>query len=255
MNTKVNCAVVRDLLPNYIEKLTSAETNEIMEEHFSNCTACSKERDEMLCEVDTDKIPKELNLKKYLNKTKQMYLLKGILLSCGIIAILVCVIVDIAINHKLTWSIIVDMGIFYTYACGFTPILCKKNRVRKTLFMMSILILPMLYGTEYIVNANYFNEPNYWFKEYALPISFIWLAILWITVLLYSVTKTNLWNIIGVVLILTIFGATFTNAIAQKLSFATAFTIDYNWIDNLAYFICAIICFVIGYLRKGKGKI
>ncbi len=246
--------MVRDLLPNYIEKLTSVETNEIMEEHFSNCTQCAKERDEMLCEVNADKVPENQDLKKYLNKTKRMYLLRGILLSLGIIAIIVCFIVDIAINYKLTWSLIVDMGIFYTYVCGYTPILSKKNKGVKTLFMLSILTLPMLYGIEYVVNANFLKQPIYWFAEYALPISLIWIGILWVTVFVQYITKTNRWNIIGILLILIIFAATFTEAVAQKVSFADAFTQGRNWIDTNVYFVCAINCFLIGYLRKGKGR-
>jgi hypothetical protein len=255
MEHKVDCALVRDLLPNYVEKLTCDKTNEILEEHFINCTECTKERDEMLFEMNVDKMPENQDMAKYLNKTKRRYLLRGILFSLGIISIIVCFIVDIAINYKLTWSLIVDMGIIYTYVCGYTPILCKKNKIAKTLLMISILILPMLYGIEYVVNVNYLKEPIYWFNAYALPITLIWLAILWVTLLVHYITKTNIWNIIGVLLLLTIFGATFTDAISQKVSFAEAITSEFNWIDISVYFICAIISFIVGYLRKGKRRI
>ena len=37
-----NCRIVQDLLPNYIEKLTSEETNTFIEEHLTECEDCKK---------------------------------------------------------------------------------------------------------------------------------------------------------------------------------------------------------------------
>ena len=42
MKRKKNCKIVQDLLPNYIEKLTSKETNQFIEEHLSNCNDCKE---------------------------------------------------------------------------------------------------------------------------------------------------------------------------------------------------------------------
>ena len=41
MNEK-ECKLVQDLLPNYIEKLTSEESNKIIEEHLKECPECRK---------------------------------------------------------------------------------------------------------------------------------------------------------------------------------------------------------------------
>ena len=37
---KIPCEVVRDLLPSYIDGLTSGTTNQIIEEHLEECDAC-----------------------------------------------------------------------------------------------------------------------------------------------------------------------------------------------------------------------
>ena len=37
-----NCKIVQDLLPNYIENLTSEETNTFIEEHLTECEDCKK---------------------------------------------------------------------------------------------------------------------------------------------------------------------------------------------------------------------
>ena len=45
--SKLSCNVVRDLLPNYIEGLTSGETNTDIEEHLSECEDCTKIKETM----------------------------------------------------------------------------------------------------------------------------------------------------------------------------------------------------------------
>ena len=42
MENKTICKVVQDLLPSYIEKLTSKETNEYIEKHLNECPDCQK---------------------------------------------------------------------------------------------------------------------------------------------------------------------------------------------------------------------
>lgn len=39
---KENCKIVQDLLPNYIEKLTSEETNVFIENHLKECNECNE---------------------------------------------------------------------------------------------------------------------------------------------------------------------------------------------------------------------
>lgn len=41
MKNDLSCAVVRDLLPNYLEGLTSGETNQALETHLAACTDCA----------------------------------------------------------------------------------------------------------------------------------------------------------------------------------------------------------------------
>ena len=42
--TELPCAVVEDLLPAYLEGLTSAETNQAVEDHLASCPACAAKR-------------------------------------------------------------------------------------------------------------------------------------------------------------------------------------------------------------------
>ena len=42
MEQNKNCDLVRDLLPSYIYKLTSVESNKLIEKHLSECTDCKR---------------------------------------------------------------------------------------------------------------------------------------------------------------------------------------------------------------------
>ena len=41
MKNEKECNIIRDLLPNYIEKLTNNDTNEFIEKHIENCEECN----------------------------------------------------------------------------------------------------------------------------------------------------------------------------------------------------------------------
>lgn len=47
---KINCSVVIDLLPMYMENLTSEQTVELINDHLNICENCQKVRDELLAE-------------------------------------------------------------------------------------------------------------------------------------------------------------------------------------------------------------
>ena len=74
MDDKMNCKIVEDLLPNYIEKLTSAETNEFIEKHIKECDSCKNMLENMRKEVNVEKSKtdkKQVNyIKKYNSKMK-----------------------------------------------------------------------------------------------------------------------------------------------------------------------------------------
>lgn len=42
MDTKLDCAIVRDLLPSYADGLTSDVTNQAVEAHLEGCDGCSE---------------------------------------------------------------------------------------------------------------------------------------------------------------------------------------------------------------------
>lgn len=84
------CNLVKDLLPNYIEKVTSSETNIFIEEHLKNCDSCRKSFENMSEEIKTDykrEDDKKINIfRKVNNKIK---FLKTIIIIVVLIFIVV----------------------------------------------------------------------------------------------------------------------------------------------------------------------
>lgn len=48
--SKIECEIVKDLLPNYIDNLTSRETSRFIEEHIKACNDCKRIYDSMKTE-------------------------------------------------------------------------------------------------------------------------------------------------------------------------------------------------------------
>ena len=74
---KLDCCVVRDLLPTYIEELTEPETTALVKEHLSHCAPCQKLETDMRAHVPVEKAPQRaLN---FLKKVKRTRLIAAIL--------------------------------------------------------------------------------------------------------------------------------------------------------------------------------
>lgn len=102
MKEKRECEIVQDLLPNYMENLTSIQTNEYIEEHIANCGECKRVLENMQREVPTDakvKNKKEVKyMKKYRNKmrTLSFILLAIFLVFIGTTTRKVIILADLA---------------------------------------------------------------------------------------------------------------------------------------------------------------
>lgn len=90
MKEKKDCKIIQDLLPSYIEKLTTEETNQYIEQHLKECNECKKILDIMGKDIRLNKDKtdiKEVNyFKKYRNK---MTFLKSIILMILLIFIII----------------------------------------------------------------------------------------------------------------------------------------------------------------------
>lgn len=82
------CEIISDLLPSYIDHLTSEKSNEMIEEHLRTCKLCKEKIRNMSTELKLEEIKqKELDYLKKYNRSRRNSILLGILLGTFIILI------------------------------------------------------------------------------------------------------------------------------------------------------------------------
>ena len=86
MKEKRECKLVQDLLPNYIEKVISEETNQYMEEHLQSCAECNKVYTSMTKEIKSKALDTDKSI-NYMKKVNQK--LKIAKIALGSIAIMI----------------------------------------------------------------------------------------------------------------------------------------------------------------------
>ena len=75
--TNLDCCVVRDLLPSYLEELTEAETSAMVKNHIEHCEACRQLENDMRVQVPVEKAPQRAL--KFLKRVKRTRLMAAIL--------------------------------------------------------------------------------------------------------------------------------------------------------------------------------
>lgn len=73
----LDCCVVRDLLPSYLEELTEAETSAMVKNHIEHCAACRQLKNDMRVQIPVEKAPQRAL--KFLKRVKRTRLMAAIL--------------------------------------------------------------------------------------------------------------------------------------------------------------------------------
>lgn len=86
--SKFECDLVTDLLPRYIDKKTSEESNRFIEEHINNCPECKAMYEAMVADVVIDAEKQPIKRRFRLNG-----IMKMILIVFGYLAIIIIALV------------------------------------------------------------------------------------------------------------------------------------------------------------------
>ncbi len=222
MERELACEIVKDLLPLYVDGMVSDVSKKSIENHLEHCTECNEIYQNMAFHLEMEAPPTEVSdVKRFLKKTKKMYLLYG-LGGLSFIAILVCLIVDMAVNKEITWSLIAGSSCLFADTLIYALSTCKKNKGCITMTVISIgtsCLLSVIQITRYYL----MGTGTFWLFRYGLPILLLWLLVLWFPVLTRTFLKWNIWDCIALFLLLVIVGNYVTKLI----------TGDYVWNDVL----------------------
>jgi len=112
-----------------------------------------------------------------------------------IAAIIACIIVNYAIDRKITWSIYPILSIPFGWLL-FMPLIIKKHGLLLSLCSLTLITLPYLFLLEKITPV------RHWFLPLGIPSAIAGVITIWVLYLLYRFLKINLWYKIAVTVFL-----------------------------------------------------
>lgn len=252
MNKTLHCDIVRDLYPLYAEKLASEITRQAVEEHLDNCEECKTYYAQMKEEIVVENTPNLTEVKHFWKKTRAMYILRGLLIALLITPFLVCFIVDLAVNRQFTWFYIVAGGCALLYAVGGILIFKRKQKLVWSLACFSALILPYLAIIEGVVNRFFLEQPLYWMMNLAVPVTLVWLVILWLSIAAYYLFKRNAGFACSLLFILGAPANLFTNQLSNAQTFEAAY--QEGQISFWCFLAAAVLSLILGIFLQSRRK-
>ena len=112
MKNKLDCEVVEDLLPSYIDRLTHEKTTQLVQEHLENCISCQKKYETMSLSDEHSSI-KEIDYLKKIKKQNKRSFIKGFL-SLFIVISLVLGYIGFIRGWQIDGSTLEGIGNGYT---------------------------------------------------------------------------------------------------------------------------------------------
>ena len=111
MKNDLTCNVVRDLLPSYVDGLTTEETNQAVEAHLTGCEQCTKEKERMSAPMQEEKVPaSEINylkkIKRSGQRTKMAIVLLAVMLLTGIVIYLPTMFSRTEPAESVDWAVV-----------------------------------------------------------------------------------------------------------------------------------------------------
>lgn len=100
---KVNCDIIQDILPLYVDDVCSQASKQMIDVHLENCSFCKEKVQELQKDTISTQLTKEKNetFKKLVSRIKFR---KACLIIICIISALVMIIVSDKIYERLAWS-------------------------------------------------------------------------------------------------------------------------------------------------------
>ncbi len=174
--------------------------------------------------------------------------------TCMALAIVVCLIVNRAVSHRLTWFFIVGVSVCYGAAVLNTLVYSKKHRIYSTMLCISVGVLLLLSGIQ-AVQYFVFYDNWIWLFRYGWPIALLWIVLVWIPILLGSFTKIRWLDALGVFLLLGIAGEYVTRVLTGDIKHWRAISENIGVLENrLDLLAMAVLCFVLARVWKKRKE-
>lgn len=254
MEQGLKCDTVKDLLPIYVDGMTSEESNKLVEEHIKDCNECRLVLEQMKEPVKVDTAPEVKEFKKYLKKSR-LSIFYWIMGASAFIALAACFIVNLAVEKGLSWFYIVAAGIVTAYLPVYVGISANKNRFTKALAVLNGCTL-LLLGVIQLVVYYYLGIGDIWFWSIGLPIALLWSAIVWASIGCCRLLNLNVVLSISVLVWLAVPANYFTNLIGGSINGLDDYFNSFvsNGLGNVLAAFCLLAAGIVVQVRKRKQK-
>lgn len=122
-------------------------------------------------------------------KNKKWFYVEIALYILGLLGLCTCIVVDTSINGSMTWSTIISYSIIFIYLMVFVILRSNSKKLRNGLITLSIIIIPYLYLIQYQLTRLY--QVPMWLWRYGIPITCVWLVVLWLAILINKRGQTG----------------------------------------------------------------
>ena len=161
MEKKFDCEIIRDLLPSYVDGLTSGTTNKVVEEHMANCANCAEALRRMRAPESAESRPAaEVDyLKKVRCRTKRVGLICGIgmmLVGILLLSIRYFYVGSKAAPSDVNYSVsVVDNTVYFS-----GNLVSSTSGISRIIFTESggIVNVTVYTAPKYFLNSNSFSE-------------------------------------------------------------------------------------------------
>lgn len=143
---KLNCNVIKDLLPLYADQICSEESRGLVEEHLTDCTDCSA----LLRQMRNEEMENSLETEAVdvLHRQAKFFKRKSAVIGAAIsgifmIPVLVCLIVNLATGAALDWFFIVLAALLVAASLSIVPLMMPDHKLLWTMgtFTASLFLL------------------------------------------------------------------------------------------------------------------
>ena len=183
------CEIVRDLLPLYIDNACSASSAEMIEVHLPECDECTRIHHAM----KADNYEKALIVEKddviahhAKTQTRKTLIVGASIAGVLCIPILVCLIVNLAVGHALSWFFIVLTSLLVFASLTVVPLVVEQQRGLAALFSFTISLLLLLLTCAIYTHGR-------WFMLVAISVIF-GLSVVFMPYVAYMLPLSGFWK-------------------------------------------------------------
>lgn len=251
MKQKLVCDTVKDLLPVYIEQMASEASARSIEEHMRECAQCRDVFERMKAPVEADKAPEVKEFGRFLKKSR-LSILWWILGAAALLAVVVCFIVNLAVEGRLSWFYIVAGSILTACLPAYMGIRAEKHRFVKMAGTLQVCVVLLLGIIQYVLYS-IMHTGTIWIFSIGLPITALWSLIVWTGILCSVFLKMTPFLSLSAVCFLSIFGNLLTNFIADN--YVMQQNVMEIFLDNVLGCLAAgVVLLIVGLKMQARKK-